>query len=50
MEDKELSKSHLLNPRLSYDEKLAPVNLEWQRLYDHFKNKAALKQKAFLLL
>ncbi len=47
MENNELSKSHLLNPRLSEDEKLVQVNLEWQRLYDHFKSKAATSKKHF---
>ncbi|MEB2778179.1 DUF4231 domain-containing protein [Algoriphagus sp. D3-2-R+10] len=47
MENTELSNTPLLNPRLSEDEKLDQVNMEWERLYKHFKEKAATGKKHF---
>lgn len=37
-----------INPRLSEDEKLVQVNEEWERLYTHFKRKAASWQIQYI--
>ncbi len=37
----------LVNPNLSADEKLALVNQEWHRLYEHFTQKASKGKKQF---
>jgi hypothetical protein len=47
MENTNPSSTQLLNPRLSEDEKLAQVNMEWQRLFDHFRSKASTGKKQF---
>ncbi|WP_373522462.1 hypothetical protein [Aquiflexum sp.] len=47
MEKIEIPITPLLNPRLSEEEKLAQVNREWQRLFDHFNRKAAKGKKHF---
>jgi hypothetical protein len=38
---------HLINPRLSENEKIALVNMEWQKLHDHFNRNAATGKKHF---
>ena len=47
MENTEMSNTPLLNPRLSEDEKLDQINMEWKRLDKHFSRKAATGKKHF---
>ncbi|MCL6261477.1 DUF4231 domain-containing protein [Aquiflexum sp. TKW24L] len=47
MEKTDPSTIQILNPRLSEDEKLVQINMEWQRLFDHFRNKASKSKRQF---